>query len=377
MKPILWTRILTGLVLTACDAHGDPERPASPPSTMTSVTDILRMDGTVVTETGSTLVRHARERIGASVTVSGIEGEVINVWWLIFNRPEACTVGWGRFRCGPDDLARADGTQSLMATGVVGSTGFADLGGVLNRGDGGLTDVRGADVLLLVQNHGPIPFYGASVSELFGRDDPEHYAQYAMHPADNLGVTDDPPQYDEAPVYWWDHDQDNIPDFDGRHFDRRVPVNGSTSKLMRTQTRLYATLDLTEPLDRKEVVTAWWMLFNRPDACTDPNPPAPSGCGPADLLRQDAGPAIIWAIGTMPHFDRPTRFSMTLDPQQIRHSVNGLALESPLQAFVHLVIRRHGQLTHTGTPSPSIFYQPSGGCAGSCPNAFFAVHADD
>jgi hypothetical protein len=133
------------------------------------LSDVRRFsDGSAVPGAWSALVT---DGAGASLTLhtTGLApGDVVTVWWVIFNAPQQCAHGEGPYRCGPGDLPPFGGDGSaqpsvLYATGhVIGGTGKADFGAHLAVDDTsgalfgpGLTNPLGADIHLVLHDHGP------------------------------------------------------------------------------------------------------------------------------------------------------------------------------------------------------------------------------
>jgi hypothetical protein len=128
----------------------------------------LFSDGSAVPGAWSSLVTNGA---GASMTLhtTGLTpGDVVTVWWVVFNAPQNCTHGEGPYRCGPGDLPPFGGDGSaepslLYATGhVIGGSGTARYGAHLAVGDTsgalfgpGLTNPLGADIHLVLHDHGP------------------------------------------------------------------------------------------------------------------------------------------------------------------------------------------------------------------------------
>lgn len=135
-------------------------------------------------------------RLEADLTITNLtEGNVYTFWWIIFNNDEACVStpnDEGKPRCGFDDFtaAQEDATVQSFAYGFPGPDGGAvapadgtvtfptrtyritDMEGVGNANKG-LTDVAGAEVHLLVRDHGPelaqdSEFYDAQFTTYFG-----------------------------------------------------------------------------------------------------------------------------------------------------------------------------------------------------------------
>ncbi len=127
------------------------------------------VDGSTVAGAWSTLDRNA-SGISMTLHTSGLPaGDAATVWWVVFNEPQNCTHGGAGLRCGPGDLPPFGGdgsaeTSVLYAAGhVIGGNGTANYGGHLAIGDtsgaafgNGLTNPLGADVHLVVRDHGPV-----------------------------------------------------------------------------------------------------------------------------------------------------------------------------------------------------------------------------
>jgi hypothetical protein len=90
-----------------------------------------------------------------------IPGDAYTVWWVIWNDPGVCAGG-----CGEDDLGKP-GNSVFWATGKVipnSTNGVANFQAQLDAGadgppgqvliPGGLTDVAGAEIHLVMQGHG-------------------------------------------------------------------------------------------------------------------------------------------------------------------------------------------------------------------------------
>lgn len=127
----------------------------------------------------STLVRTER---GVSVTLQTtglMPGNVVTLWWVVFNRPEACVHPLpGLSPCGPLDEQTAAAQPSILAaTGrVVGGDGSAGYGAHLAVGDTsdallgpGLLDAGRAEIILVLRSHGPkIPELVSEMLHSFG-----------------------------------------------------------------------------------------------------------------------------------------------------------------------------------------------------------------
>lgn len=149
-------------VLTALPAQAGAARSTTrpvfmfPSSTTTTLTQVAGASSTLVrTDSGVTLTLHTSELQ---------PGDAVTVWWVVFNNPSACDAGHFGLHCGPGDLGRPQtGASVLYAAGhVMGADGVGDFGGHLSVGDTsgalfgpGLTNPAGADIHLVVHDHGP------------------------------------------------------------------------------------------------------------------------------------------------------------------------------------------------------------------------------
>jgi hypothetical protein len=139
----------------------------------------LVSDGSAVPHASSMLTRSAR---GADFTfsTSGLPaGHVVTWKAVIFNKPEQCTHGVGRLRCGGDDLSNPEVEGSVVyvtslflpryvpVDNVQGHLAADDKSRALIGN--GLTNPQGADVHLVVVDRGPPiqgPLYGEMLSTL-------------------------------------------------------------------------------------------------------------------------------------------------------------------------------------------------------------------
>jgi hypothetical protein len=107
----------------------------------------------------------------ATLDTSGLQpGHAVTMWVVVFNNPELCTNGVGGLRCGEGDLIIFDGDPAIEGTvmdgggHIVGPDGKGNFGTYKAPGDNsgvvvagpGLTNPLGADVHLVVRDHGPV-----------------------------------------------------------------------------------------------------------------------------------------------------------------------------------------------------------------------------
>jgi hypothetical protein len=150
--------ILTTLALLAAPAAGAPAgHSASPVLTIPPP-----VPPTVVGT--STLVR-TDHGVSATVETSALApGDVVTLWWIVFNNPEACENPFAGSPCGPPDVLNPETQASLLpaAGRIVDEDGTAGYGAHLRVGDTsrallgpGLLDAREALVILVLKTHGP------------------------------------------------------------------------------------------------------------------------------------------------------------------------------------------------------------------------------
>lgn len=137
----------------------------------TSITKVITFGGSsVIPAAGATLSRN-NDGVYAAISTSGITpGHVVTLWWVFFNSPKACAAAV----CAPPDLNNPEVNGSLQYGGgyLVGVNGRADFGGYLGAGDNtgfyllpmfpnmpnpapGLVNPKGAEVHLVIRDHGP------------------------------------------------------------------------------------------------------------------------------------------------------------------------------------------------------------------------------
>jgi len=136
---------------------------AAPPATT-----VVRSfsDGSVVPGSSASLVR-TDAGVSATLATSGLPaGDVVTVWWVVFNHPENCSgpSAGHPFQCGRSDLGNpAVGASVLYAAGrIITAGGAAYYGAQLSVGDTsgalfgpGLLLPRTAHVHLVLHDHGP------------------------------------------------------------------------------------------------------------------------------------------------------------------------------------------------------------------------------
>lgn len=170
-------------------------------------------------------------------------------------------------------------------------------------------------------------------------------------------------------------------------------VEGTESTLVRMEHGLYMTF-ITEELEPGDAVTIWWVIFNKPENCSE------GDCGVDDVVLVDetgtilkndegapqpnvagrtaAGVAQLTATGTVVDEDGSAKFLARLPVGDTNDAQFGPGLLNPMTADVHLVARTHGPA------SPGVLHEqlttPWGGCPDGwpkapCGNVQVAVHS--
>lgn len=134
-------------------------------------------------------------------------------------------------------------------------------------------------------------------------------------------------------------------------------VEGATARLTRRSDSLFTRVD-TRDLDRRHVVTLWWVVFNHPEHCRHGE--GPVACGAPDLFDGADGPtgvepSCVYAGGSLVGGNGHARFTDRLTRGEVRDSCIDLlvdaddqldgrdyGLTNPEGAEVHLVVRSHG-----------------------------------
>jgi hypothetical protein len=155
----LITAVILALAAATPAVSASAEHSTSP---VFRIADVL--GGTPFPVGSSTLVRSDNGMTAELGTSALAPGDVVTMWWVVFNDPDSCRSGIpGASRCGPADVMQGrGGVSSLRATGRIVDDGTAGFGAHLRVGDtaraligDGLTNARGAEVILILKTHGP------------------------------------------------------------------------------------------------------------------------------------------------------------------------------------------------------------------------------
>jgi hypothetical protein len=137
----------------------------------TQIAPVYAFGSTVIIPQAGASLSRSNEGVFGTISTSHITpGNVVTLWWAIFNNPRACAGA----TCAPSDLNNPAVYGSLQYGGgyLVGINGRADFGGYLGVGDNtgfhflpmfpnmpnpapGLVDPKGAEIHLVIRDHGP------------------------------------------------------------------------------------------------------------------------------------------------------------------------------------------------------------------------------
>ena len=152
-------------------------------STTTDVVLFMLPDGTFATPdvVGSAVLNRTVDGLNLSIETSSLEADTAySVWWLVFNNPAACIDG-----CGEDDISIAEVEASLLnaAGRFVGATDSSTFAAFLPVGfmhtnsssenprqlfGPGLQNIDGAEIFVVIRNHGPASGNVEQISTFFG-----------------------------------------------------------------------------------------------------------------------------------------------------------------------------------------------------------------
>jgi len=148
-------------------------------------------------------------------------------------------------------------------------------------------------------------------------------------------------------------------------------IPGTGSILVRTKGGVGMTLHAFG-LTPGNVYTVWWAVFNNPKEC------ATTPCTVADLPNPFVRAVLLWGSGQIAAEDGTADFGAYRAVQDPTASVlvgSAMALEEPLKAEIHLVVRSHG----AADPDPAVLQAQlstfNGGCPpNTCQNVQTAPH---
>jgi hypothetical protein len=340
-----------------------------------------------LTGASSGLVRYSDHVQGTFRYTGAIEGDVISLWYGVFNAPENCkdAVVSGIARCGVADLMDATTDSSIIFAGsaVAGADGVVLFGSTLYVGDAskaqtgmGLKDALKADIHLVPRNHGQASTDPTVLNQqltTFNGGCAMACPNVAVSPHEPEKATDFTGKVSENKVFFWDANMDGVPDGKANQAGF-VEIGDGKSTLIRDGDNIYATYDLHN-LTPGNVITLWFGAFNYPDKCMEASVDGIARCGVADLMNMDVKASIIFAkAAAIVREDGTATLGGVMTKGDTASAVTGMGLLEPATADIHVVSRIHGPLA---ADTASIALQMStfnGGCAMACPNYTITMH---
>lgn len=182
MKTLVFDRITvfgTLILLAALAAMPAAAQSGDSGNVKTSIGPVVQFGNpsVVVPFAGASMSRNNAGVFGTISTSGLTPGHVVTLWWAFFNTPAGCA----NTICAPSDLNRLIVNGSLQFGGgqIVGANGRADFSGYVGVGDSsgyfalfpnmpdppvGLVDPKGAQIHLVIRDHGPASTDAATLS---------------------------------------------------------------------------------------------------------------------------------------------------------------------------------------------------------------------
>lgn len=149
-------------------------------------------------------------------------------------------------------------------------------------------------------------------------------------------------------------------------------IDGSNSQLIRIKDAVAMEISTIE-LEPNAPYTAWWVVFNTPQGCSE-------ACGEDDIfdadgnmsLNPEANISVLFADGAMSDSYGNASFSATLpEGRTLGEVLAGPGLTNARKAEVHLVVRDHGDVDPDRIYEQLSTFEPT--CA-DCADVQFAIH---
>lgn len=145
------------------------------------------------------------------------------------------------------------------------------------------------------------------------------------------------------------------------YFGTDDSIEESLAVLVRNHDEVVMMLH-TSQMEPGNAVTAWWVIFNNPEACSD------GICNGDDLPQNGGAPeveaAMIFADGQIVSDNGAARFTSRLSVADTSnaYAFETLGLTDVEQAEIHLVVRTHGQALEDGDLLTAQLSTLNGGC---------------
>lgn len=134
------------------------------------------------------------------------------------------------------------------------------------------------------------------------------------------------------------------------------PIDGAEAMLKTAGWGAVMTMQTAE-LPPGHVVTAWWVVITKPEACAE------TPCSPGDVIgeAEKVGTQITYADGVVVGADGKAGFRSILPAGPVTQGWYPATFDNPTSAEIHLVLNDHGPLL-TGL-APSMLTSYRGGCS--------------
>ena len=109
--------------------------------------------------------------------------------------------------------------------------------------------------------------------------------------------------------------------------------------------------------------TTWWIIWNNPDACENPNSILGTQCTLADGKINDTGFSVVFGTGHVVGSNGVGNFGSHLTKDDLTNVRRGEGLTNPMGAEIHILVRYHGEL------DPTIVAEEIHTFGGGCPCA--------
>lgn len=143
----------------------EPAAAAPPAKSTANVFRLADLGAGPPTPVGSSSLSRTDKGLSSRLATSALDaGDAVTLWWVVFNAPEECEAGTRLSMCGFGDHLAGRGDVSIVhaAGRIVKNDGTANYAAHLQANDtsralagNGLTNVDGAEVILVLRTHGP------------------------------------------------------------------------------------------------------------------------------------------------------------------------------------------------------------------------------